>query len=66
MFRLGEIGQWIGMVATVGGLIVEAITGAGYGFVILTAGSLTWAIFTKVKYYRRKARLFDATTHRIR
>lgn len=52
MFRWGEIGQWIGMVASIAGLIVEAVTGADYGYIMLTAGSLAWGIFTKIKYYR--------------
>ena len=52
MFRIGEIGQWAGMAASLGGFIVEAATGADIGFVLITAGSLIWAIATKVKYYR--------------
>ena len=51
-FRWGEIGQWAGLAASVAGLIVEAITGADYGYIILTAGSLAWGVFTKIKYYR--------------
>lgn len=54
MARWGELGQWIGMAATIGGLIVEGLTGADIGYVLITAGSLLWSIFTKVKYYRRK------------
>jgi hypothetical protein len=54
MFRIGEIGQWIGMAASVAGLAVEMVYGADLGFVLITAGALAWAVATKVKYYRRK------------
>ena len=66
MFRFGEIGQWVGMAACVAGLAVEAVTGADVGFILITAGSLAWAVFTKVKYYRRKGVDNGATHYRLR
>lgn len=66
MFRIGEIGQWAGMLLCLAGLAVEIATRADVGYAVLTFGSLVWAIFTKVKYYRRKARFHDATRHRLR
>lgn len=66
MFRVGEIGQWVGMACSLTGLVLEAVLGADIGFVLITAGSLSWAIFTKVKYYRGKARYHDATDYRLR
>ena len=66
MFKLGEVGQWAGMAASLGGLIVEAITGADIGFVLITAGSLAWAIATKIKYYRGKKRTHHDIIRRVR
>jgi len=54
VLRIGEIGQWLGMAASIGGFIVEIATGADIGFVLITAGSLAWAVATKLKYHRRK------------
>ena len=52
MFRVGEIGQWAGMACSLAGVVIEAALGADIGFVLITVGSLAWAIATKVKYYR--------------
>ncbi len=66
MFRIGEIGQWVGMAASIAGIIIEGITGADYGYLILTAGSLAWGIFTKVKYYRIVRGGKNASRNRLR
>jgi len=66
MFRWGELGQWVGMAAAVAGLIVEIISKADVGYAILTGGSLAWAVFTKVKYYRAGKGVRDASRHRLR
>lgn len=66
MFRWGELGQWIGMAASVAGLVVEIVLRADLGFALITGGSLAWSIFTKVKYYRRVKGERDATRHRLR
>lgn len=54
MFRIGELGQWVGMATSIAGLVIEIALGADIGFVLITVGSLAWASATKVKYYRRK------------
>ena len=66
MFRIGEIGQWVGMAACVAGLTVEIVTKADLGYAILTGGSLAWGIFTKVKYYRTGKGIRNASRHRLR
>jgi len=66
VFRWGELGQWVGMAAAVAGLIVEIIGKADVGYAILTGGSLAWAVFTKVKYYRAGKGIRDASRHRLR
>lgn len=66
MFKVGEIGQWVGMAASVAGLVIELVTKADVGYAVLTGGSLFWAIFTKVKYYRATKGERDAARHRLR
>ena len=66
MFRWGEIGQWVGMAAAVAGLVIEIVGKADVGYAILTGGSLAWAVFTKVKYYRAGKGVRDASRHRLR
>jgi len=47
----GNIGQWCGLIVCVVGVIVELITHADYGYVILSSSSLIWGCATKIKYY---------------
>lgn len=49
---VGIVGQWLAVLMVSVGLIVEVATGANLGFVIITAGSLIFAIATKIKYRR--------------
>ena len=48
----GMVGQWLGMLAVIGGIIYEVHTGAHIGWVILTSGSLVYAISTKIVHRR--------------
>jgi len=66
VFRWGELGQWIGMAACLAGLALEIATKADVGYAVLTGGSLAWAVFTKVKYYRAGKGVRDASRHRLR
>lgn len=66
MFKVGEIGQWVGMAACLAGLVIEITTKADLGYAVLTGGSLAWAVFTKVKYHRTSKGVRDATRHRLR
>ena len=66
MFKLGEIGQWLGMAASIAGIAIELIEKADYGWLVLTLGSLIWAISTKVKYYRGKKGAPHAYKYRMR
>lgn len=66
MRLLGELGQWIGMAASVAGLVIELVTKADVGYAVLTGGSLAWGVFTKVKYYHRRKEDRDAAHHRLR
>ena len=47
---IGIIGQWMAVLTTTSGLTYEVITGAHFGFVLITAGALAFAVFTKIKY----------------
>lgn len=66
VFKVGEIGQWVGMAASIVGLILELIAKADYGYVVLTGGSLVWSIATKVKYYRATKESRNAARYRLR
>lgn len=45
----GELLQAAGLVAVIFGLVVECMYGAHVGFIFVTAGSLGFAIGTKLK-----------------
>lgn len=64
--QLGEVGQWAGMAASIAGLVIEIVTRADVGYIILTIGSLAWGIGTKVKYYRRAKGERGAAYYRLR
>ena len=66
VFRIGEIGQWLGMAASIAGIAIELIEKADYGWLVLTLGSVLWAVSTKVKYYRGKKREHHGAGHRMR
>lgn len=66
MFRIGEIGQWAGMAASIAGLAIEIATKADIGYAVITSGSLLWAIATKVKYYRKRGDGDRAARYRLR
>ena len=48
--------QAIGVFVMIFGLICEILTGADWGWIIFTSGSLYFTIATKLKYYRKKRR----------
>lgn len=45
----GIIGQWVGMAIIICGILAEISLGAHLGFVLITGGSLVWAIATKFR-----------------
>lgn len=47
--NIGIIGQWVGMLAVICGILIEVSMGAHFGFCAITAGSLVWAIATKIR-----------------
>jgi len=49
----GMAGQWLGMLAVVGGIYFEYRTGAHIGWIILSVGSLIYAISTKIVHRRK-------------
>lgn len=53
MKLFGMIGQWLGMLAVIGGIYFEYRTGAHFGWIVLTAGSLIYAISTKIVHRRK-------------
>ena len=44
----GLIGQWIGMITVMCGIFIEIGMGAHIGFIAITAGSLVFAVATKL------------------
>lgn len=44
----GLVGQWVGMIAVVIGIVIEIQLGAHLGFTLITAGALVYAIATKL------------------
>jgi hypothetical protein len=52
LFFIGSLGQWIGGIVSAFGIGYEWASGADLGYVLITAGSVLFAIFTKVKYWK--------------
>lgn len=48
---IGNLGQWTAMVVVTFGICIELRYKANLGFVLITVGSLIFAVATKVKYY---------------
>ena len=46
---MGSIGQWLALIATSGGIIIEILYEADVGFLCITSGSVLWGLFTKLK-----------------
>ena len=44
----GMIGQWVGMIAVICGIFIEISMGADIGYIAITAGSLVYAVATKL------------------
>ena len=51
---IGNAGQWAACVAISAGIFIEILYHADIGYIAITGGSLLFAIFTKVKYYKTK------------
>ena len=51
---IGNLGQWVACCAISVGIFLEVLYRANIGYVAITGGSLLFAIFTKVKYYKAK------------
>ena len=56
---IGEIGQWAGLVASVGGVVCELVTHADAGYIVITIAAVLYAGATKVKYYSGRAKRHD-------
>lgn len=54
LFAISLSGQWIAVVVGVAGIIVELALRARIGYILITTGSFTFAIFTKLRYYFKK------------
>lgn len=50
----GLVGQWVGMIAVVIGIVIEIQLGAHLGFVLITAGALVYAIATKLVNFQEE------------
>lgn len=49
-YDIGYLIQLLGLIGCVGGVICEVVTGAALGYIIITGGSIIFAVGTKVKY----------------
>ena len=47
---VGIVGQWVGMLCCVAGLLGEVVLGGEWYLVLITAGSLLWGVATKVRH----------------
>jgi len=52
LILIGSFGQWLGGIVSAFGIGFEIASGADIGYVLITAGSVLFAIFTKVKYWK--------------
>jgi len=51
---VGDVGQWLAVVlCSIGAILIVDRQGVN-GNVFIVCGSLFFAVFTKIKYYRRK------------
>jgi drug/metabolite transporter (DMT)-like permease len=55
---LGNLGQWLGMLALIAGVVCMIVKHEALGSTVVAVASLVYAVTTKVKYYsgRRKPR----------
>ena len=53
---IGSTGQWVSACFLAVGVVTEIKLGANFGYICITIGSLLFAIFTKVKYYKGNPR----------
>ena len=51
---IGSVGQWVACCATSFGIVIELTQHAHIGWVCITAGSLIFAVATKIKYYLKE------------
>lgn len=54
-YLISSLGQWVGGLVSAFGIGFEIASGAHFGYVLITTGSVLFAIFTKLKYHRRKS-----------
>lgn len=52
----GSIGQWLAFVLCTFGIVIEVKYMASLGFLSITIGSVLFAVFTKVKYYKTNSK----------
>lgn len=57
---VGDVGQWLGALGTIGGSFLEVKDKAPWVTVIVMVAAFAWGIATKVKYYRTKAEIRNA------
>lgn len=58
---VGDVGQWAGMAAGVGGVVCELVAHADVGYAIITGAAVIYAVATKVKYYSRRTKHHDVS-----
>lgn len=52
--KIANFGQWAASFFLLGGILVEVSYRAHAGFILITLGSAMFALFTKIKYHKRK------------
>jgi len=67
--RIGNLGQWLGLIALVVAIVIMLARHTDIGSVIVAVSSLLFAVATKIKYYsarrkqRSKVKLLDLLNH---
>jgi hypothetical protein len=56
---LGDVGQWAGLIASVGSTIYEAVVKADIGYIFISGAAVLYAVATKIKYYNKRIRHYD-------
>ena len=47
---VGILGQWVGMLLCAIGVTAEIALGGDWYFAVITAGSIVWAVATKIRH----------------
>jgi hypothetical protein len=64
MRRFANLGQWLGLLAIIAGMVCLVCYREGIAAMVITASSLFYAISTKLKYYNGRKKLRQTKKHK--